>query len=176
MKYLILIFFMIFTNMSAADSSCPTALNTLVRKLHSNDSANLCSYFQAHKALLIVNTASHCGYTKQFSGLEGLYQKYKEQGLVVLGFPSNSFNQEESDEEGTARICFENFGVSFPMFEHVDVEGTNAHPLFSFLAERSEKPSWNFNKYLIIDDKVLHFGSDTTPLNSPLEDKIKQNL
>lgn len=159
-----------------ADSSCPEYLNVDLRRLHSQKSVNLCSYYQAGKPLLIVNTASHCGFTKQFGGLEALYKKYGEQGLVVLGFPSNSFNQEESSEEGTARVCFENFGVTFPMFEHMDVKGKSAHPLFQHLTKMSEAPSWNFNKYLIIGDKVTHYGSRVTPENSPLEESIAKAL
>lgn len=157
-----------------AESTCPDYLNTELRRLHSQETVNLCSYYQAGKPLLIVNTASHCGFTGQFGGLEALYKKYREQGLVVLGFPSNSFNQEEASEEGTARVCFKNFGVTFPMFEHVDVKGTSAHPLFQYLAKSSEAPSWNFNKYLIAGEKVTHFGSRVAP--EKLEKDIEQAL
>lgn len=159
-----------------ANPSCPAYLNVDLRLLHSQKSVNLCSYYQAGKPLLIVNTASHCGFTKQFGGLEALYKKYAAQGLVVLGFPSNSFNQEESSEEGTARVCYENFGVTFPMFEHMEVKGKSAHPLFQYLAKMSEEPSWNFNKYLIVGDKVTHYSSRVVPENSPLEESIAKAL
>jgi glutathione peroxidase len=156
----------------AENTDCPTYLNTELRRLHSQETVNLCKYYQEGKPIVIVNTASHCGFTKQFGGLESLYQKYKDQGLMVLGFPSNSFNQEETSEEGTARVCYKNYGVSFPMFEHVDVKGKNAHPLFVHLAKKSEEPSWNFNKYLIDGDQVTHFDSREAPLESNLEKQI----
>ena len=160
----------------ADNADCPAYLNTELRRLHSQETVNLCKYYQEGKPMVIVNTASHCGFTKQFGGLESLYQKYKDQGLVVLGFPSNSFNQEEKSEEGTARVCYKNYGVSFPMFEHVDVKGKDAHPLFAHLAQKSEEPSWNFNKYLINGDNVTHFGSRETPLKSDLEKQINAAL
>lgn len=159
-----------------ADSSCPEYLNTELRKLHSQKTANLCDFYHAGKPILVVNTASHCGFTKQFGGLEKLYQKYKDDGLVILGFPSDSFNQEEKSEEGTARVCYENYGVSFPMFEHVDVKGKSAHPVFAYLASKTEAPSWNFNKYLITDETIQHFGSRETPEGSKLEDAVKAAL
>jgi glutathione peroxidase len=179
MKFLHTLVSVLLLNVSPvvlADSACPDYLNTELRRLHSQEKVNLCSYYQAGKPLLIVNTASHCGFTKQFGGLEALYKKYHEQGLVVLGFPSNSFNQEESSEEGTARVCFKNFGVTFPMFEHVDVKGESAHPLFQHLTEMSEAPSWNFNKYLILGEKVTHYGSRVAPENSALEENIVQAM
>lgn len=144
-----------------------------MRLLHSKKTANPCDFVKDAKEVLFVNTASHCGYTKQFSGLEALYQKYKDKGLVVLGFPSNSFRQEEKDEAGTARVCYENYGVTFPMFEHVSVKGDAASPVFAFLSAKTEAPSWNFNKYLMIDGKTVHFGSGVTPLNSNLEKAVK---
>lgn len=157
-------------------SSCPQALDQKVRLLHSKKEVNLCSYFQADKPLLVVNTASHCGFTHQFGGLESLYNKYKEQGLVILGFPSNSFKQEEGSEEGTARVCFKNYGVTFPMFEHTDVVGDQSHALFKYLAHESRAPKWNFNKYLIFNGQVVHFGSTVAPLESPLEQAVKSAL
>ena len=160
------------TQTNAEPTGCPDYLNTEMRRLHSQETANLCDFYQAGKPMVIVNTASHCGFTKQFGGLEKLHQKYKDQGLVVLGFPSNSFNQEEKSEEGTARVCYKNYGVTFPMFEHVDVKGKEAHPLFVYLAKQTEAPSWNFNKYLIDGDKVQHFGSRVAPEGSELEEAI----
>lgn len=161
---------------TAEPAGCPDYLNTEMRRLHSQDTANLCEFYQAGKPMVIVNTASHCGFTKQFGGLEKLHQKYKDQGLVVLGFPSNSFNQEEKSEEGTARVCYKNYGVTFPMFEHVDVKGKDAHPLFVYLAQQTEAPSWNFNKYLLEDGEVQHFGSRVAPEGSELEKAISQAL
>lgn len=155
---------------SAAD--CPEELNVELRQLHSSKVHNVCDFYRANAAVLIVNTASHCGYTKQFKGLETLYQKHKDKGLVVLGFPSNSFNQEEKSEEGTARVCYKNYGVTFPMFEHIEVKGQQAHTIFRYLAEHSQAPEWNFNKYLLSDGKVQHFGSKTTPDDPAFEEKI----
>ena len=163
-------------HVSAESAGCPDYLNTEMRRLHSQETANLCDFYRAGKPMVIVNTASHCGFTKQFGGLEKLHQKYKDQGLVVLGFPSNSFNQEEKSEEGTARVCYKNYGVTFPMFEHVDVKGKEAHPLFAYLAKQTEAPSWNFNKYLIDDGNVQHFGSRVAPEGSELEEAIGEAL
>ena len=159
-------------------NQCPDFLNVTVRKLHSSEQINLCSLYSANKPLLIVNTASHCGYTKQFKGLEALYQAHKDQGLVVLGFPSNSFKQEEDNEMGTATICYQNYGVSFPMFEKIDVRGETAHPLFAYLASKTEAPSWNFNKYLILGKNaaVNHYGSNEEPQGGKLEKAIKKAL
>lgn len=152
--------------------ACPPAFNVELRQLHGTQIHNLCDFYRTDAPILIVNTASHCGYTKQFKGLEALYQKHKDQGLVILGFPSNSFNQEEKSEEGTARVCYKNYGVTFPMFEHIEVTGKQAHAVFRYLAEHSEEPAWNFNKYLISNGKVEHFGSKTTPDDPVLEQKI----
>lgn len=156
--------------------ACPAWLNVDVKRLHSEKVDNLCQYFQAGKPLLIVNTASHCGYTKQFGGLEALHQKYRDAGLTVLGFPSDSFKQEEKTEEGTAAICYQNYGVTFPMFTHVKVKGDEAHSVFGHLAEQSRAPGWNFNKYLIVGNQVSHYGSKVKPLKSALEKDIAGHL
>lgn len=157
-------------------AGCPDWLNVDVKKLHSSDSVNLCQLYRQDKPLLIVNTASHCGFTKQFKGLQALYDKYKDDGLVVLGFPSNSFKQEEKSEEATASICYQNYGVEFPMFTHIDVKGKSAHPLFKHLAKQTTEPQWNFNKYLVQNGRIEHFGSKTEPLDSALEKQIVQAL
>lgn len=165
-------------NSYSAEQACPDYLNQTLRKLHSKQQMNLCSFYRPDATLLIVNTASHCGYTKQFKGLETLYQTYKDQGLVVLGFPSNTFKQEEDNEMGTATVCYENYGVTFPMFEKVDVRGSNAHPLFVYLGDKTKAPTWNFNKYLLAGDKpsLTHFGSNDEPLGGDLEAAIKKAL
>jgi glutathione peroxidase len=162
----------------AAEPQCPDFLNQSLRKLHSKEVVNLCSYYRSGAPLLVVNTASHCGYTKQFKGLEALYQAYKDQGLVILGFPSNTFKQEEDNEMGTATVCYENYGVTFPMFEKVDVRGSSAHPLFAYLASKTKAPAWNFNKYLLLTGKpeIVHFGSNEEPLAGDLEAAIKKAL
>lgn len=160
----------------ANDKTCPAWLNVEVKRLHSEKVDNLCQYFQSGKPILIVNTASHCGYTKQFGGLEALHQKYKDAGLTVLGFPSNSFKQEEKTEQGTAAVCYQNYGVTFPMFTHVDVRGDGAHPIFRHLADQSRAPRWNFNKYLIAGNKISHYGSTVKPMKSALEKDIAGHL
>ena len=107
------------------------------------------------KVVLVVNTASECGFTPQFEGLEKLYRKHREDGLVVLGFPCNQFGkQEPGDEKSIAEGCVVNYGVTFPMFSKVDVNGQNAHPLFKYLKKEQggllgSKIKWNFTKFLI---------------------------
>jgi glutathione peroxidase len=151
---------------------CPKELDVTMRQLHSTKTVNVCDFYKKGGPILIVNTASHCGFTKQFKDLEALYQKHKEAGLVILGFPSNSFNQEEKSEEGTANVCYKNYGVTFPMFEPVDVKGDSAHPIFQYLAKNSQEPAWNFNKYLLLNGKVEHFGSKILPSDPNLEQQI----
>jgi glutathione peroxidase len=108
------------------------------------------------KVVLVVNTASRCGFTPQYAGLEALYQKYKDQGFVVLGFPCNQFGAQEPGEEAQiADFCEKNYGVSFPLFAKVEVNGAQAHPLFSHLKSEapgllgSEMIKWNFTKFLL---------------------------
>jgi len=123
------------------------------------------------KTVLVVNTASKCGLTPQFEGLEKLYQKYKDSGLVILGFPCNQFaNQEPGDEKSIAEGCVVNYGVSFPMFSKIDVNGDNAHPIYKYLKEElkgtfGSSIKWNFTKFLI--DKngrpVKRFSPRTKP-------------
>ncbi|HDZ16533.1 MAG TPA: glutathione peroxidase [Methylophaga aminisulfidivorans] len=163
-RYVILfISLMMFAPMSNA-SECPSFLNYDLPKLHSNQTVNLCD-IAAGKNLLIVNTASHCGFTHQFEGLEALHEKYINKNFVVVGFASNDFNQEAKTEEEAAKVCRENFGVTFTMVAPSYVTGNRASPIFRELNSQSEKPSWNFNKYLVsADGKVIeHFGSSVEP-------------
>ncbi|BGP38411.1 Glutathione peroxidase 2 [Rhodotorula kratochvilovae] len=121
------------------------------------------------KVVLIVNTATKCGFTPQFTGLEELHQKYKDQGLVVLGFPSDQFgHQNPEDDETTASVCQRNHGVSFPLLKKGDVNGENTHPVFKYIKPRAkgllgERVNWNFSKFLI-DRKgnVIHRYAPTT--------------
>ncbi len=114
------------------------------------------------KTLLIVNVASQCGFTPQYEGLQALYEQFKDRGLVVLGFPCNQFGQQEpGDEAEIEQFCTRNFRVTFPMFAKIDVNGTNAHPLYQYL--KSEKPGilgteaikWNFTKFLVGPDGTV---------------------
>jgi glutathione peroxidase len=125
----------------------------------------------AGKVVLVVNTATACGLTPQFSGLESVYEKYVDQGLVILGFPCNQFaGQEPRDAEGIGEFCQKNYGVSFPMFEKIDVNGDEAHPLYKWL--KTEKGGllgdaikWNFTKFLVGKDGqvVKRFSPTTDP-------------
>lgn len=150
---------------AVAAEQCGAILSNTMQQLKTRESIDLCEQFKG-KTLLVVNTASKCGFTPQFTALEKLYQQYKDQGLVILGFPSNDFRQEHSDEEKTAEVCYLTYGVEFPMFASSSVKGDNANPVFkALIAETGESPSWNFNKYLISsnEQQVLHFGSRTKP-------------
>jgi glutathione peroxidase len=125
-----------------------------------------------NKVALIVNTASRCGFTPQYAGLEALYRKYKDQGFVVLGFPCNQFGaQEPGDEAQIAGFCELNYGVTFPMFAKVDVNGPNTHPLFVALKKEakgvlgSEAIKWNFTKFLL--DRSGQVADRMAPLSTP---------
>jgi glutathione peroxidase len=123
------------------------------------------------KTVLVVNTASKCGLTPQYKGLENLYLKYQNKGIVVLGFPCNQFaNQEPGDEQSIAEVCQINYGVTFPMFAKVDVNGENAHPLFKYLKKElggwfGSKIKWNFTKFLIDANgkPIKRFAPTTKP-------------
>lgn len=157
----------------AAPSACPAFLNHDFRKLRSSATVNLCRDF-AGKPLLIVNTASHCGYTPQFKGLQALHERYKNQGLVVVGFPSDDFRQEAKDEAETAEVCYANYGVTFVMLSPTVVTGRGANPVFAELARQQREPGWNFNKYLVTPDgKVAaYFDSNVAPESPQLDRAI----
>ncbi len=127
---------------------CPSVLNYTVKPLSGGAPVSLCAAYQG-QVLLVVNTASMCGYTTQLKGLEALFQRYRHQGFSVLGFPSNTFKQEHEDPNQTQKVSKE-YGVSFPMYETSAVAGQSAQPFFKALTEASGvAPSWNFQKYLI---------------------------
>lgn len=127
------------------------------------------------KVVLVVNTASRCGFTPQFEGLQRLYEAKKDDGLVLLGFPANDFaGQEPLDNEAIGEFCTRNFGVSFPMFAKIGVTGEDAHPLFKTLGE----PDWNFNKYLLDREGKLvkRWGATTAPDDPELTGAIEEQL
>jgi len=135
------------------------------------------------KVLLIVNVASKCGYTPQYKGLESIYQKYKERGLVVLGFPCNQFGgQEPGTNEEIKQFCLSKYSVTFPMFDKIEVNGANRHPLYVALAGKSSPfpgdIKWNFNKFLVgRDGKIIkRFESRTTPDSAELIKEIESAL
>jgi glutathione peroxidase len=158
-------------------ASCPPVLDHEMQKLRSSETVNLCEAY-AGKPVLVINTASHCGFTPQFKGLEALYQDYKDQGLAVAGFPSDSFNQEADSAEKTAEVCYVNYGVTFDMYAEIPVKGSDAHPLFAQLADAQGAPRWNFTKYLIDRDGnvVAKWGSSTAPGDQELRGAIESAL
>lgn len=137
------------------------------------------------KVLLIVNTASKCGFTKQYDGLQELFNRYEKEGLVVLGFPANNFlNQEPGNNKEIESFCRLNFGVSFPMFEKISVAGKTIHPLYKFLTDKKTNPdfagkiTWNFNKFLISKEgKIINrFGSTTNPMDEEVISSVEKAL
>lgn len=165
-------------SVARAVPSCPAILNKTFKRLQDETPQNLCQY--AGKVVLVVNTASYCGFTSQYEGLEKLYADRARQGLVVLGFPSNDFGQQEpGDSKQIADFCFNTYGVKFPMFEKSAIKGNRANPLFQELAQATGKTvSWNFHKYLIDrKGKVLaHYPSSTTPTDTRLVADLNRAL
>jgi len=163
---------------AVAPASCPAILKQNFKRLQDEAPQDLCQY--AGKVILVVNTASYCGFTKQYEGLEALYAKYGSKGLVVLGFPSNDFGQQEpGSSKEIADFCYNTYGVKFPMFSKTVVSGKNPNPLYADLIKATGKaPAWNFHKYLIgRDGKVLtNFGSKVTPEDKQLVGAVEKAL
>ena len=163
---------------SAADpASCPATLRYTFDRLQDEKPQSLCQY--SGKVLLVVNTASFCGFTPQYKGLEALHAKYKDRGLVVLGFPSNDFAQESASNKEIADFCENTFGVQFPMFTKTAVRGADAHPFFRQLAQATgTAPKWNFYKYLIGRDGriVESYSSMTSPDSRDLVRDLEKQL
>ena len=158
-------------------AACPALLDHTVPRLQDEKPQHLCQY--AGKVLLVVNTASYCGFTSQFEGLEALNARYASRGLLVMGFPSHDFKQEDADARKTADVCFNTYGVKFPMFAAGPVRGAQAQPLFRQLAAATgSQPAWNFNKYLVGRDGVpiAHFGSMVGPTSGSLTSAIERAL
>lgn len=157
--------------------ACPAILNHSFDRLQDEKPQSLCQY--TGKVVLVVNTASFCGFTSQYKGLETLNTQYKDRGLVVLGFPSNDFSQEKGSNKDIAAFCESTFGVKFPMFTKTQVTGDGAAPLFKQLtAQTGQKPRWNFHKYLIgRDGKVIEqYSSMTGPESKTLLSAIDTAL
>lgn len=153
--------------------ACPALLDHELPRLHSDDTVNLCEF--AGRPLLLVNTASYCGFTGQFTGLEALWQEHRDEGLVVIGFPSDDFNQEDVDAAKTAEVCYINYGVTFTMIETSPVARGELNPVFAELRRQGATlPRWNFHKYVIDRDGRLlaEFGSRTTPEDTELRTAV----
>jgi glutathione peroxidase len=163
---------------ATAVGGCPAILKQTFKRLQDEAPQDLCQY--SGKVILVVNTASYCGFTNQYEGLEGLYAKYGSKGLVVLGFPSNDFGQQEpGSSKEIADFCYNTYGVKFPMFAKSVVSGKEPNPLFANLIKTTGKaPAWNFHKYLIgRDGKVLdNFGSKVTPTDKTLVGAVEKAL
>ncbi len=162
---------------AAPSASCPALLNQQFPRLQDEKPQSLCQY--AGKVLLVVNTASYCGFTPQYKGLEALHERYRDRGLVVLGFPSNDFSQESGSNKDIAEFCENTFGVKFPMFAKSAVRGSDANPLFRQLAAATgRQPSWNFHKYVVARNgkAVAQYSSLTTPDDKALVAEIEKQL
>jgi glutathione peroxidase len=159
--------------------ACSPLLDVSMRPLAGKEPVRLCDRFDG-KVLLIVNTASKCGFTPQYEGLEAMHAKYEAQGFAVLGFPSNEFlGQEPGTEAEIKEFCTLTYGVKFPMFEKTKVKGEDASVLYKRLKEATgAQPAWNFNKY-VVDRQgkvVKHFGSRTKPEDRELVELVERLL
>jgi len=162
---------------TVAPASCPPILQHTFPRLQDEKPQALCQY--AGKVLLVVNTASFCGFTPQYKGLEALDSKYRLRGLVVLGFPSNDFAQETGSNKEIADFCESTFGVKFPMFAKSSVRGAEANALFKELAQTSgTSPKWNFYKYLISREGkvVASYSSLTSPDDRAFVRELEKQL
>jgi glutathione peroxidase len=159
-------------------AGCPPLLDAALPTLTDDKPEPICRY--KGKVLLVVNTASQCGYTPQYEGLEQLYRRYRNRGFVVLGFPANDFGgQEPGSNKQIAQFCQVNYGVTFPVFAKTSVLGAAANPLFRDLEARTGKrPQWNFHKYLVdrSGQPVAAFGSAVEPLDARLTSQIERLL
>ena len=163
---------------AAASAECPALLRHTFNQLQTGKAQSLCQ-FQG-KVLLVVNTASKCGYTPQYEGLEALYRKYKDRGLVVIGFPSNEFGaQEPGSNKAIAEFCRTTYGVEFPMFEKTTVTELGNNPFYLELVRATgQQPKWNFHKYLVDRNGkvVASYVSDVEPQSRELVSRIESLL
>jgi len=165
----------------AAEPACAPLLARSFPRLQDEKPQDLCQY--AGRVLLVVNTASYCGFTGQYKSLEALYARLRERGLVVLGFPSNDFGQQEpGSSKEIAEFCEGTYGVKFPMFAKSRVAaaaGAAANPLFAELARRTGQwPKWNFHKYLVARDgaTAVSFASEVDPLDKAFVAQVERLL
>ena len=162
----------------SAPDACPEVLNFSFNRLQTGKPESLCQY--RGKVVLIVNTASYCGYTHQYEGLEALYRKYQSRGLVVVGFPSNDFGgQEPGTNTEIAEFCRLTYGVQFPMYEKSSVTSIKTNPLYAELLTRTgQSPKWNFHKYLIDRDgkQIASFGTRVEPNDAELLSAVERLL
>lgn len=162
----------------AQTAACPALLQHSFPRLQDDKPQALCQY--AGKVLLVVNTASYCGFTSQYEGLEALHARFAARGLVVLGFPSNDFGQQEpGSSQQIADLCFNTYGVKFPMFAKTVVKGPRANPLYQQLARATgQTPAWNFHKYLVDRQgrPVASFASSVSPTSAQLVAAVEKAL
>lgn len=178
MKQLFLTLFLIGASSmtNVANAACAELYNHQLTTLQ-GEKINLCDY--QDKAILVVNTASKCGFTPQFEALEGLYSKYKDKGLMVVGFPSNDFRQELSDDKQIGDFCKLTYSVKFPMMSQSSVSGARANPFYKQLAAKTgQAPMWNFYKYVILPggNQIYAFSSDVKPDSAEILNRIKPSL
>lgn len=162
---------------AGTDAACPPLLRHAFNRLQDGAPQSLCQY--RGKVILVVNTASKCGYTKQFDALEAMYARYKDRGLVVIGFPSNDFNQEPGTNEEIAEFCRTTYGVKFPLFQKNAGGSLSVNPFYVELAGATgQAPKWNFYKYVVDRDgkAVASFKSDVTPDSRELVGLIERLL
>lgn len=162
-----------------ANNQCPATLDFTLRELDGDQNIQLCDAYKG-KVVMIVNTASKCGFTPQFEGLEAMHDKYKDKGLAILGFPSNDFGgQDPGSEKEIAEFCRLTYSVKFPMFEKTHAAKANASPIYKVLGDMAgEYPRWNFHKYVLDTEGKLigSFSSFTTPDSKKLVRLIEDNL
>ncbi len=164
--------------LATAPAACPAVLQHSFLRLQDDAPQNLCQY--AGRVILVVNTASYCGFTSQYEGLERLYARYRARGLVVIGFPSNDFgSQEPGSSKEIADLCFNTYGVKFPMMSKISVVGTHRHRFYAQLAQATGvSPKWNFHKYLIDRQGrvVGSFASEVAPESTALSQALESVL
>ena len=173
-RFLVTVFLLGASHM--ANAACSELYNHQLVTLQ-GDKINLCDY--QDNPILVVNTASKCGFTPQFDALEGVYSKYKDKGLLVVGFPSNDFRQEPGNDKQIGDFCKLTYSVKFPMITKSSVTGPDANPLYKQLsAKTGQAPMWNFYKYVILPGgkDVYAYSSDVKPDSAEILDRIKPSL